>query len=75
MAPAVTVGGNVHDEIDVEVGFVFDDSVGVFGDFFSGRYAGFVPIDLGGAILTDGDTLPTTDTVVIVDDCFFCLAW
>lgn len=65
--PAVTLGRYVHDEADVEVGLVFQDSLGIFGNLVVEPFRGIAFAHDGGIVLAQGYALSTTYAFVVVD--------
>jgi hypothetical protein len=68
--PAVTFGGDVHDEVDVEVRFAVDYGFGVFRYFAVKAFGGIAFSHHCTFVLAEGYALSAAYAFVVVDGCF-----
>ncbi len=65
--PAVALGRHVHDETDVEVGFIFQDGLCIFGNLVIEPFRGIAFAHDGCIVLAQGYALSATYAFVVVD--------
>ena len=65
--PAVAIGRNVHHEVDVEVLFVFQHGIGIFGYLLVHQFSRLVVDRRSRAVMAAGYALAAADAFVVVD--------
>ena len=67
VVPAIALGRYVHDEADVEVGFILQDGLGILGNLVVEPFRGIAFAHDGRIVLAQGYALSATYAFVVVD--------